>query len=313
MSDLRQLPLFSNQPASPDDLNQHTRLIDALPLFQTHLKGQGKTQHTVDAFTSDLALLAEYHGEATPLGWFTTTRLNDFLDWMETRRGVPCSRKTYARRVTTLKVYFRWVKEIGAIPHDPAGAVLQRSGPAPLAIILSPEQVEAVLAHARSLRRGEKPDARPEMLFRLILSTGIKKSEAVRLTPEDILRESPEDAQILVKHEGAKDRYRERLIPIGDDFFSALDEYIGQYHPQTALFTCTARNLEYILEDLGNAAGVPQKISFEMLRWTYAVRAYNAGDDPNTIRERLGLSEISWQETFGKIKQLAAKQRPARV
>ena len=59
---------------------------------------------------------------------------------MEHGRGVPCSRKTYARRVTTLKVFFKWLHEIGAIPHDPARAVLQRSGPAPLAVILAPDR-----------------------------------------------------------------------------------------------------------------------------------------------------------------------------
>lgn len=308
MSDPRQLPLFSTQPVSDDELNVHTRLVDAFGRFQVYLKHEGKTQHTIDAFTSDMALLAEYHGDGTPLGWFTTTRLNDFLSWMEDRRGVPCSRKTYARRVTTLKVFFKWLQTIGAIPLDPANAVLQRSGPAPLAVILTPEQIKDVIAQAQLLRRGEKPDARPEMLFRLILTTGMKKSEATRLEPEDIQRDAPDGAQVMIKHEGAKDRYRERIIPLAVDIFPALDDYLAQYGPQTGLFTCTARNLEYILEDLGEAAGVPQKISFEMLRWTYGVRQYRAGEDPNTIRERLGLSEVSFQETFNKIKQLAGKK-----
>lgn len=306
--DMRQLPLFQTQPAWENDLNTQTRMMDALPLFQTFLKQQAKTDHTISAFTSDLLLLEEYHGEESMLGWFTTTRLNDFLSWMENRRGIPCSRKTYARRVTTLKVFFKWLKESDVIPLDPALAVLQRSGPAPLAEILSTAQIQAVLAVARLLRRGEKPDARPEMLFRLILSTGIKKSEAMRLTVEDIQRDAPDGAQLLVKHEGAKDRYRERYLPLDMEFFPALDEYLLRYHPQATLFTCTARNLEYILEDLGNGAGIAQKISFEMLRWTFAVRSYQSGLDPNTIREALGLSEISWVETFHKIKQLAANQ-----
>jgi integrase/recombinase XerD len=73
------------------------------------------------------------------------------------------------------------------------------------------------------------------------------------------------------------------------------------------LFTCTARNLEYILEHLGEEAGVPHKISFEMMRWTSAVRDFQAGVDPNTIREKLGLSKISWVETFRKIRQLAGE------
>ncbi len=87
-----------------------------------------------------------------------------------------------------------------------------------------------------------------------------------------------------------------------------LDEYLGQYTPKNTLITCTARNLEYILEDLGSGAGMDAKISFEMLRWTSAVRDYRADVDPNAIREKLGLSEISWYETFAKIKRLAEEQ-----
>ncbi|MCK6577246.1 MAG: tyrosine-type recombinase/integrase [Anaerolineae bacterium] len=313
MSDQRQLPLFASQPTTVADLSIHTRLVDAIPFFQAHLHSQGKTQHTIDAFTADLELLTEYYGGAQDLGWYTTSRLNDFLIWMEERRGIPCSRKTYARRVTTLKVLFRWLKEIEAIPYDPATALLQRSGPAPLAVILTSGETEAVMAYARGFRFGDKPDARPELLFRLILSTGIKKNEAVRLVPDDIQADAAGGWQVFIRHEGVKDRYRERFLPLDSAIQPALDAYLSQYSPQTGLFTCTARNLEYILEDLGKGAGIPNKISFEMLRWMYGVRAFLAEADPNTIRERLGLSEISWLETFGKIKQLAVKYYPARL
>ncbi len=177
MSDLRQIPLFPNLPTSEDDLNVHTHLRSTVTLFQQHLLREGKSEHTVKSFTSDLQLLIEHSGDRLALGEVTTTRLNAFLDWMEHGRGVPCSRKTYARRVTTLKVFFKWLRAIGAIPHDPAKAILQRSGPAPLAEILAPHEVQSVMVYAASLRRGEKPDARPEMLFRLILDTGSRKAK----------------------------------------------------------------------------------------------------------------------------------------
>lgn len=307
MSDIRQMPLFPTLSASEADLNPHTRLRDTVTLFQQHLLREGKTEHTVKSFTSDLQLLMEYSGDETELGDFKTTGLNEFLDWMEHERGVPCSRKTYARRVTTLKVLFKWLHEIGAITHDPAKVVLQRSGPAPLAIILAPDEVGSVLVFARDLRRGDKPDARPEMLFRLLLDTGIKKSETMRLVPADVTRDG-NPPTLTVKHKSAKDVYKERIIPLDPEWLPVLDDYLLQYKPQTTIINCTARNLEYILEDLGNGAGVPAKISFEMLRWTSAVRDYRAGTDPNAIREKLGLSEISWYETFGKIKKLAEEQ-----
>lgn len=312
MSDIRQLPLFPSLPVSEADLNPHTRIRDAITLFQRHLYGSGKTEHTVKSFTSDLQLLMEHSGDEFALGAYSTSRLNEFLDWMEHGRGVSCSRKTYARRVTTLKVFFKWLHENGAIAHDPARPVLQRSGPAPLALILSPGDIADVLDHARGLRRGDKPDARPEMLFRLLLDTGIKKSETMRLTTADITREG-NPPTLTVKHKSARDVYKERIIPLDPNWLGVLDEYLvqvtaGRTTPQDTIINCTARNLEYILEDLGNGAGINPKISFEMLRWTCAVRDFRAEVDPTAIREKLGLSEISWYETFAKIKKLVDEQ-----
>ncbi|MFN8371694.1 MAG: hypothetical protein U0694_02295 [Anaerolineae bacterium] len=77
---------------------------------------------------------------------------------------------------------------------------------------------------------------------------------------------------------------------------------MAQYQPRETIINCTARNLEYILEDIGKGADIGEKISFEMLRWTCAVRDYVSGMEPDLIREKLGLSPISWHETFAKTK-----------
>lgn len=304
--DARQLPLFPAQPASEADLNASTRLQDTVTLFQQRLARDGKSDHTIGAFTSDLHLLQEFLGGGQRLGAITTADLNAFLHWLEYERGVPCSRKSYARRVTTLKVCFKWLHEQAAIPTDPAAAVMQRSGPAPLSLILNADEVMAVQGVALALRAGRKPDARPALLLELLLATGIKKSETMRLLPEDIDQSGP--APVLhVRKAASRDVYRERRLPLDSAIIPMLDQYLWQYEPKTVLFTCTARNLEYILEHLGEEAEVPHKISFEMMRWTSAVRDYQAGKDPNEIREKLGLSRISWTETFRKIRQLSGE------
>jgi integrase/recombinase XerD len=209
--------------------------------------------------------------------------------------------------VTTLKVYFKWLHSINAIAHDPAKAVLQRSGPAPLAHILAPDEVEQALFHARSLRRGDKPDARPEVLFRLLLDTGIKKGETVALKREHIDRTSPEHPILVIKHR-VRNVYKERKIELNADWVRLLDEYLAQYTPKNDfIFDCTARNLEYVLSDLADGADLP-KISFEMMRWTCAVRDFRAEMLPDAIRDKLGLSDASWVETHSKIKRLVEQQ-----
>lgn len=304
MAGKQQLSMFA--PTSIKELTARTPLKDTIPVFQQHLQRDGKTDHTLNAFTSDLNLFASYNeNDDRPIGSFTTTQLNEFLHWLEFERGKPCSRKSYARRVTTLKVFFKWLYTRQIISIDPADAVLQRSGPAPLSAILNEDEIQTAITFTAGLRRGEKPDARPEMLFRLLVETGMKKGEVMNLTPEEITRGvSP---SVRVRHKTVRTVYQERNIPVSRAWISVLDEYLAQYTPQNTLFTCSARNLEYILDDIGTGAGLSQKISFDMLRWTCAVRDFKSGDDPDAIREKLGLSRVSWVETLNKIRQLAAR------
>jgi site-specific recombinase XerD len=305
MTDVRQLPLFPSQPLSESDLNRHTALKDTIALFQGYLLREGKSQHTLKAFTADMGVFSEYAGDEAEIGAFTTARLNAFLHWLEHERGVPCSQKTYARRVTTLKVYFKWLNAIHALETDPARPVLQVPQAAPLAVVLTPDDVDAVLTFAAALRRGDKPDARPETLFRLLLETGIKKNETLSLTPAMIDRDG-DPPTITVKHKSQKDVYKERIIPVSRDWLRVLDEYTAAYLPREAIFNCSPRTLEYVLEDL--SAPISTKISFEMMRWTCAVRDFRAGLAPDVIREKLGLSEITWSDTYKRIQRLAAEQ-----
>jgi site-specific recombinase XerD len=300
MSDLRQMPLFANQPAAVADLNPKTELRFTIALFQQHLLKEGKSQHTVNAFTSDMQLLAEQAGAEIPIGDITTNSLNDYLEWMEHERGVSCSRKTYARRVTTLKVYFKWLYQVNALPHDPAKAVLQRSGPAPLGNALDQEQIRACLLAARGMHKGDQLDTRPEMLFRLILDTGIKKSEAMLLTPASVDRSNAQHPSLLVKYK-VRNIFKDRRIPLDPDWLRIFESYMAQYAPGDTIFNCTSRNLEYILSDVGDSAGLPFKLSFESLRWSSAVRDIRAGHEEDVVRDKLGLSPISWHETRSKI------------
>ena len=301
----RQIPLFAQQPQSPDDIDGHTSLEATFDLFAVFLRGEGKSENTVKAFRGDMQLLAEFAGGEMAIGQLRTPQLYAFLDWMEHQRGVPCSRKTYARRVTSLKVYCKWLQRIDGLAHDPARAIRQRSGPSPLSDFLNDRQVRDCLTAAQSMEKGGKQDFRPEFLFRLLLQTGIKKAECGRLRLQDIDRSDTGSARLFVRHK-VRDVYKERRIELDVATQDLLVSYQALYDLHDRVFECTTRNLEYILTDIGNRAGVPFKLSFEVMRWTMAVRDYVGGADEERIREKMGLSKASWYETGDKIRRLAA-------
>lgn len=317
MSQVRQLPLF--QPQQEAEISRHTPLSATLALFQQHLQRAGKSGHTLRAFRSDLRLLANHARDDLPVGAFTTERLNEFLDWLEHGRGVPCSRKSWARRVTTLKVYFAWLRTLDAIAQDPALTIAQRSGPAPLARVLTMQEVSRALAFARRARKGRRPDARPELLLRLLLETGIKKGEMARLRREDFERGGDPPALIvryqirggavtLEPEQQARNPWRERRIALQEDLLPLLDAWLAQKNEEGArVFNCSARNLEHVLTRLARDAGL-ERLSFESLRWTCALRDWQAGMAPDALRDKLGLSNSSWLQTSAKLRQLAALQ-----
>lgn len=301
----RQRSLFSQQPLSTADIGGETPLAATFDLFADYLRGEGKSAHTVKAFLGDMRLFAQYIDGALPLAQLRNSCLLDFLAWMEHERAVPCSRKTYARRVTTLKVYCRWLHDMSALADDPAQSIRQRSGPAPLSDVLTDAQALDCISAAAEAKRGVSPDYRPAFLFQFLLQTGIKKAECGRLKLADIDRGNPDTARVSIRHK-ARDIYKERRIDLDAETLQLLDAYLRQYQPGVLLFECTTRNLEYILTDIGIRAEAPFKLSFEVLRWTMALRDFRAGVDEERIRHKLGLSRQSWYETGAKIRRLAA-------
>ena len=289
-------------------LNQSSTLTSAINSWESYLADQGRSPNTIKAFLSDVRLLTTFLPADTTLGKITTKDLNRYFEWMEKERDVPCSPKTLARRITATKSLFRWLHQFGVLIVDPAEKVAQRSAISPLPTVLTPKEVEDVLLAADRHRRGQKPDARSYTLVYLLLSTGIKKSETLGINLEHLDLDSPNGAMIFIKYATPANRYKERKLPLPDDWVPAYEEYLAQYHPDEKLFPWSPRRLEYLLEDIGNEAGLNKHLSFDMCRWTCALNDYHAGEEPDKIRQKLGVSKIQWRELFIKLKQLAGSK-----
>ena len=279
------------------------------------MRRQGLSKHTIQAFGGDLNLFRKHVGSNVALNEITTEMLNHFLTWLRYERGVPCKPKSYQRRLTTLKVFFAWLKQIQVITDDPAAPIAHQPVTTALPEILYADQVTKLLDATRalrdpstSLRTGAgKSDVRPYLLVTLLLTTGIKKSEAMALRLSDIDISNPKQPVLFIRYDDAKKRFKERKLKLPADFAESLARYREQYAPKEHLFECTARNLEYVLADLAKATGLGDTVSFESLRWTCAVQDYQSGMSEDHIRQKLGLTTITWEEAGERLKRLAGK------
>ena len=306
-----QMPPAAADEAPKPPLTGDASLQAALGLFEIHMRDEGFALNTIKAFASDVRLLAKFLGIGQPVGEIGTKNLNDFLHWLQYDRGVPCSPKSYARRVTTLKVFFGWLHKAGVLAHDPATAVIQTTVKSPLPTLPTKADIEKALVVTQAMRRRqEKPDARPHLLLTLLLQTGVKKSEAMNIVPNHFDRNAPGGPLLFVRYANPRLRNKERKLYLESEWLGVLDEYLAQYQPHDTLFTCTARNLEYVLRDVGDEAGLDRGLlSFENLRWVSALNDWQAHEEPDEIRQKLGLSKITWRETKKKLERLASQEQ----
>ena len=292
-------------------LTPDTPLMEAARAFELYMQNESYSIHTIRAFRSDLRLLGNYLGHDRPIGQIATADLNKFLDYLLHERDVPCSPKSYARRVTTLKVLCKWLHKGGVLASDPAAPVIQRSVSTPLPEILTDKEIETALGVTTAMWSAEKSDPRPHLLISLLLDTGMKKSECMAIRLEHIHRAGPDGPFVQIRYDNPARKTKERKLALSPETLEVLDDYIEQYGPTDQLFPCTARNLEYVLADVAEKAGIEKTsktgISFEMLRWTAVTRDYRQGMDETRIRQKLGISEVTWQETRKKLQTLASE------
>ena len=296
---------MSSQTASAH-ITAQSLFSPTIKAWRIYLEDQGNSEHTIKAFTHDLRILASYLPPDRTLGSITTTDLNLFLEWMQKNRGVPCSPKTLARRITSIKAFFRWLHQNGVLVIDPAEKVLQKSVLSPLPEVLTPEEVEAVMEAADRHRRGTKPDARPYTLVALLLHTGIKKGECLALSLNHVDLESDQGPLLFVRYASPQHRYKERKIALPESWVAAFGEYRSQYSLTDRLFPWSPRRLEYLLEDIGEEAGLRKHLSFDMCRWTSALTDMEAGMEHDKIRQKLGVSKVQWREVGMKLARLGS-------
>lgn len=288
-------------------ITSNERLEPAITGWELYLHDQGKSINTIKAFRADIRLLKKYLPETKTIGEVSTTDINEFLEWMQTDRNKPCSPKTLSRRITSIKSFFRWLTSYGVILIDPAEKVVQKSVISPLPDVLTVEETDKIIAVANRYRTAEQPDARYYVLVELLLETGIKKGECLRLDHEHVITEPPVEAFIHVKYTNQQYRYKERKIPVSDIWVDAYNEYRSQYDPSEAVFPWSPRRLEYLLEDLSVEAGIEKHLSFDMCRWTSAIIDWQSGVEHNKIRQKLGISKVQWREVKMKLNRLDKK------
>jgi integrase/recombinase XerD len=288
-------PLVRTSPLT----DQSSLAACAIP-YQQELMLRGKSNYTITCFLSDLKMFSDFTGKDTPVGRITKEQLTDWLMKLKFgTKGQAPAPKTMARRVTFLKNFFSWLARENVIREDPSASLaLERPLP-PLPELLFEDEVQRLLAASAE-------DVRCHCLVYLVLHAGLKKEEVMGLHLSHVDLSNPQVPMITVHFPASTGKqHRERRLALPMEFTTIFTAYQAKYRPTNELFNCTDRNLNYILSRAVKAADIKKRVTLQLLRDTFAVRQLKAGTTPETLREKLGLSDEAWLESREKYRRLA--------
>ena len=288
-------PLVRTKP-----LTEQSSLTACFIPYQQDLRLRGKSNYTVTCFLSDLKMFSDYVGRDTPVGRIAKEQLTDWLMKLKFgKKGQVPAPKTMARRVTFLKNFFSWLTRDGVIREDPsASLVLERPLP-PLPELLFDDEIERLLEVSAE-------DPRSHCLVYLVLHAGLKKEEVMGLKLEHIDLSNSQVPLITIHFPAATGKqHRERRLALPAEFTTIMKQYVAKYHPTDELFVCTDRNLNYILARSVKKASIKKRVTLQLLRDSFAVEQLKSGVPPETLREKLGLSDEAWRESREKYRRLA--------
>jgi integrase/recombinase XerD len=286
----------SDQPL----LTDQSSMAECTEPYRRELLLRGKSNYTITCFLSDLKMLTEFFGPETPVGRIRKENVSDWL--MKLKFGTPGvtpAPKTMARRVTFLKNFFSWLEREHIIQENPAASlVLERPMP-PLPELLTDEEVQCLVEAAQE-------DARCLCLVYLVLKGGLKKEEVMGLKVHHVDLDDPAVPMVTVRFSASTNKqHRERRIAMPPEFTGIFRRYLHDYHVYETVFSCTDRNLNYILARAVKAADIKKRVTLQLLRDTFAVQLLREGGSFDVLREKLGLSDEAWLESKEKYRRLA--------
>ena len=260
---------------------------DALLQFLNYLTAyRSYSALTVQSYRCDLRQFREYlenqHGRLPNPGEINREQIIHYAVSMSDFAPL-----TVRRKLACFSSFFGFLADMGYLMGNPARRLPLPKTVQAVPVCLTGEQAQRLLAAAHT------PWHRA--IISLLLTTGIRRSEATAITLDDL---DLENAQLLVHGKGAK----ERVVPLAPMVVEALQDYL-QARPHTEsrrLFVSriggnpiAGRVVNRMLARVLKAASLDQEgITPHKLRHTFATHLIRNGVDVRTVQELLGHADL---------------------
>src|SRR5919202_711614 len=280
-----------------------------LATFDAALRARGMAEKTRRAYGVDLQQLADWAGRQGIDPRDVDARvLRRFAGVLSERR---MSRSTIARKLASLRSFYRHLVERGALAANPAELVATPKRDSYLPRVLRADEVGRLL---ESIPASQPLELRDRAMFELAYAAGLRAEELVNLDVGDV---DPDGEELRVSGKGG----RTRIVPAGEPAWRAIEAYVAGARPrlaaedgggpggrvEQALFLSrrgrrlstsdVRRRLRVSVQRAATGAGV----SPHTLRHSFATHLLEGGADLRAIQELLGHASISTTQTYTRI------------
>lgn len=275
-------------------------MVAEIEEFMNYLQNVKKMSHnTVLSYRRDLLQMASYLEERglTDAGKVTKTSLNSYILFLE-KEGRATT--TISRMLASMKAFFHFEFSEGKIRRNPAELIrapkIEKKAP----VILTVEQVNALLNQPDSRTPKE---IRDKAMLELLYATGIRVSELTNLKLSDINR----NIGFLTCHDGGKDR----TIPFSGVAKAVLEDYLLNARPiltkgresEWLFVNCSGSQMSRqgfwkIIKYYGDKAGIQEDITPHTLRHSFAAHLIGSGADMKAVQIILGHSDVATTQMY---------------
>lgn len=250
-----------------------------------------------------LGFLQKYREEELALSSLQSLQARELRAWLADRNRSGYSKSSNANVLSALRNFFRYLAREGLVENSELFLIQNPKGDKPLPKSVGKETMKEAIASIGQLSDEPWIAKRDEALLMLIYGCGLRISEALSLTVEDVISGKP---VLRITGKGKK----QREVPLLPIITQAMHAYLRQcpFHQEgntkTELFLGVrggALNpvmFQQRIRQLRGLLGLPDSVTPHAFRHSFATHLLSAGGDLRDIQELLGHESLSTTQRY---------------
>jgi len=285
-----------------------------LPQFLAYLEVEKRySSHTVIAYRKDIEQFSDFSNIENEQD-LREVNFQLVRSWLVQLLEKGNSNRTAARKISSLRVYFKWLLKEGVVKDNPVSKIKSPKQSKNLPSFFREAQLDPV--NFDSLFDDSFDGVRNRLVIEFLYQTGVRLSELIALKVKDV---DQSKVKVLGK------RNKERVIPISENLSDLIKDYQKKITEQGIvneyLFVLKNGKTLYpkfvyrlINSYFSNVTDV-DKCSPHVLRHTFATHMLNNGAGLETLKELLGHANLSATQvythnTFAQLTNIYSQAHP---